>query len=48
MSLETFGDEGNVAERWEDTAMRQEWDVLLELANKPLVCDAASPEQRDR
>ena len=28
MSREAWGDEGNVAERWEDTAMRQEWDRL--------------------
>ena len=26
MSREAWGDESNVPERWEDTAMRQEWN----------------------
>jgi hypothetical protein len=29
MSLEVFGDEGNVPHTWEDTAMRQEFDEVL-------------------
>lgn len=28
MSREAWGDEGNVPERWEDTAMRQEFDAI--------------------
>jgi hypothetical protein len=28
MSLEAWGDEGNIPSRWEDTAMRQEWDAM--------------------
>jgi hypothetical protein len=33
MSREAWGDEGNVAELWEDTAMRQEWDRLRKRFN---------------
>lgn len=29
MSLEVFGDEGNVPSTWEDTAMRQEFDRVV-------------------
>lgn len=29
MSLEVFGDEGDVPTRWEDTAMRQEFDEVV-------------------
>lgn len=34
MSPEARGEEGNVAERWEDTAMRHEWDVVRERFDK--------------
>lgn len=47
MSLEAWGDEGNVAERWEDTAMRQEFDVIRARYNKWIMDfkhEAGSPE----
>lgn len=34
MSLEAFGDEGLLPQRWEDTAMRQEFDAIRERWDK--------------
>ena len=47
MSLEVFGDEGLPALTWDETAMRQEFDVIRNRFNKWIVDfkkEATSPE----
>lgn len=47
MSRGAWGDEGNVATRWEDTAMRDEFDTARNRFNKWIMdykSEAGSPE----